>query len=132
MREATVTNKNPKTMTKMAATRLANALVCAPGIGLELEEHPDHGQNHGRADDDEAHGHVALGATGAASGGAVARTSFSARAERGENRGQCFEERDEAGSSHGAGAHRANVSAPEILAGVISGMGIGAGIERRG
>ena len=35
MREATVTNKKPNTITKMAAIKLANAPVCAPGIGLK-------------------------------------------------------------------------------------------------
>src|ERR1700685_988635 len=36
IREATVTNKNPKTITKSAATRFAKAPVCAPGMGLNL------------------------------------------------------------------------------------------------
>src|SRR5690242_6447286 len=36
MREATVTNKNPNTMTNSAATKFANAPVCAPGMGLNL------------------------------------------------------------------------------------------------
>ncbi len=36
MREATVTNKNPNTMTKSAARKFAKAPVCAPGMGLNL------------------------------------------------------------------------------------------------
>ena len=36
MREATVTKRNPNTITNSAATKLANAPVCAPGIGLNL------------------------------------------------------------------------------------------------
>ena len=36
MRDATVTNKNPKTTTKIAAIKFAKAPVCAPGIGLNF------------------------------------------------------------------------------------------------
>src|SRR5579862_2729064 len=36
MREATVTNKKPNTMTKMAEIKLANQLVCAPGTGWNV------------------------------------------------------------------------------------------------
>ena len=37
MREETVTNKNPKTTTKIPAIRFANRPVCAPGIGRNVK-----------------------------------------------------------------------------------------------
>jgi len=40
MRLETVTNRNPKTMTRSAAARLAKAPTCAPGTGLKLKEAP--------------------------------------------------------------------------------------------
>ena len=36
IRDATVTNKNPNTTTKIAASKSANPLVIAPGIGLNF------------------------------------------------------------------------------------------------
>ena len=36
MRDETVTNRKPKTTTKMAAIRLANIEVSAPGMGLKV------------------------------------------------------------------------------------------------
>src|SRR5438270_5916822 len=38
MRDDTVTNRNPKIMTKMEATTLAKSEVCAPGTGLKVRK----------------------------------------------------------------------------------------------
>ena len=122
MREATVTNRNPKTTTKSAARKSEKALVCAPGIGLNFSS-----------------AHIIATITAepttttrmersrsvrlvSESAGLPRANILDSGGERRKNRRHGLDQRDQAGSGDRARAHRTNVAA-QSWSGVICGIG---------
>ena len=99
------------------------------GDWFEFQQGPHHGHDDGRADDHDAHGHVAFGALHGGETDLLGANVFQSSAERGKNCGERFDQGDQAGSGDCARAHGANVAAPQILRGHQR-DGNGGGIER--
>ncbi len=114
----------PATVTILVPTRFG-ALH-----GMEGEQHPHHGDDDDGADDDPAHGHVAIDAAGSGGAAAFRANVFQSGAQSGNDGGHGAQQGDQTRGSDSTCAHRADIAPPDIVGGHL-GNGNCRWIDRR-